>query len=96
MSLEVCVADLTASAVAVTGIGEELAAALSGVDRRLESACVGWQGLSAASLSVVVQQWGASGASLVSRLASHAQDLHGCAASFWDSEQSGASALGAP
>jgi len=96
VSLEVSVADLTASAVAVTGIGEEMACALSGVEGCCESACVGWQGLSAASLNVVVQQWGASSASMLLRLASHAQDLHGCAASFWDSEQSGASALSAP
>jgi len=96
VSLEVCVADLTASAVAVTGIGEELASSLAGVEGRCESACAGWQGLSGSSLSVSVQQWGASGASLLSRLASHAQDLHDCAASFSDSEQSRAQALGAP
>lgn len=96
MSLEVSVADLTASAVAVTGIGEELAVALAGVGGRCESACAGWQGLSAAALSVTVRQWSVSGASLVARLAAHAQDLHGCAEWFRESEQSRASVLGAP
>jgi uncharacterized protein YukE len=96
VSLEVSVADLTASAVAVTGIGEELAVALAGVGGRCESACAGWQGLSAAALSVTVRQWSVSGASLVARLAAHAQDLHGCAASWSDSEQSRARAFGSP
>ena len=96
MSLEVCVADLTASAVAVTGIGEELAVACSGAEVRLESACGGWQGLSAAALSVTAQRWRSDAASLLSRLASHAQDLHGCAASWWESEQHRARGFGAP
>jgi len=96
VSLEVCVADLTAAGVAVTDIGEELASSLAGVEGRLESAGAGWHGLSGSALSVVVQQWDVSGAPMLLRLASHADDLHGCAASFWDSEQSRASALGAP
>ncbi|MDA2950694.1 MAG: hypothetical protein O2892_16900 [Actinomycetota bacterium] len=96
MSLEVSVADLTASAVAVTGIGEEMACALAVAEGRCESAGAGWQGLSGSSLNLVVQQWGASSASILLRLASHAQDLHGCAASFWDSEQTHAGAFEAP
>lgn len=87
MSLEVSVADLIASAVAVTGIGEELAVDLSGVDGRVESAVPGWQGLSAAALSVAAPRWSASGAAVLSRLAAHARDLHRGAALWWESEQ---------
>jgi uncharacterized protein YukE len=96
VSLEVSVADLVASAVAVTGIGEELASSLAGVEGRCESACAGWQGLSGSTLRVVVQQWGGSSASLLARLSSHAEDLHGYAASFWEGEQSHARVFGVP
>jgi uncharacterized protein YukE len=96
VSLEVCIADLTASAVAVTGIGEDLASSLVRVEGSVESASDGWQGLSAAALSVVVRQWCASSASLLLRLGSHAEDLHGCAASCFEGEQSLARAFGAP
>ncbi len=96
MSLEVSVTDLIVAGVAVTGIGDDLASCLARVEGRLESACAGWQGLSGSSLSVVVQQWSASDASLLSRLSTHADDLHGCAASFWETEQVRASVLGAP
>jgi len=95
VSLEVSVADLTASALAVTGIGEEMACALSGVEGRCESACVGWQGLSAGALKAVFQQWSTDDASLLARLGSHADGLQACAEALWRSEQDRAGAFDA-
>ena len=108
MSLDVSVADLAASAIAVSACGEELAAAFAAADRRCAAAQAGGQaggqpggqpggqGLSAVALSAAAQRWAAEGAALLERLRKHAADLHTATQSFWQAEQQAAAALGAP
>ena len=104
MSLDVSVADLAASAIAVSACGEELAAAFAAADRRCAAAQAGGQaggqpggqGLSAVALSVAAQRWAAEGAALLERLRQHAADLHTATQSFWQAEQQAAAALDAP
>lgn len=73
--MDVCVEDLLASVVALTGIGEDLAAAQAVVQRRVEDASPGWQGLSAAGLSAALSGWAEDTAALLQRIGEHAAAL---------------------
>lgn len=93
MSLRVIVEDLVASAVAVTGHGEDLAAAFGGADGRVEAAQSGWQGRSAVALAGLAERWASEGRSVVARMADHAVRLHVSAGEFWAQDQGGAAAV---
>lgn len=95
MSLEVDVADLVASGVAVTTQGEELAARHHGADGRIEAAEAGWRGQSAVALAATAQEWTAATAALLARLRDHASALHTAAEAFAEHEQRSAEALAA-
>ncbi len=93
MSLRVVIEDLVASAVAVTGHGEDLAAAHAAADGRLEAAQSGWQGRSAAALGAVTARWAEDGRQLLARLGEHADRLCVCAREFGQQDAGGADAL---
>lgn len=93
MSLRVSIDDLAASAVAITGHGEDLAVAHCAAEARIDAAQVGWQGQSAAALAAKAAQWAQDSAALLARLSGHAQALHASAAGFWGHEQRSAQAL---
>ena len=95
MSLEVSVTDLVAAAVAVTGIGEDLASSLVRSEGIVESVSVGWQGDSAAALGVLASRLAGADSVLLGRLRELAGALDSCAQAFAADEQSGARALGA-
>ena len=94
MSLRVNIEDLAASAVAVTGLAEDVASRHSAADDRIDAAQSGWQGQSAATLADRAQQWLQDGRDGVARLSDHAQALHTSASEFWAHEQRSAQALG--
>lgn len=75
MALRVVIEDLVASAIAVTGLGEDLASASASSDARVEGAQSGWQGRSAAALTVLAARWAQDSQALVSRMSDHAQGL---------------------
>ena len=79
MSLEVNVSDLVASGVAVTGLGEDLAARHVTADGRIDAAMPGWQGLSAAAMAGMAEHWTATTGVLLARLCDHAQALDAAA-----------------
>ncbi len=93
MSLRVVIEDLAASAIAVTGHGEDLAAAHAAADGLLADAQSGWQGRSAVALAALASRWVDEGRSLVVRMGEHAERLNGCARQFWAQDQGGAGAL---
>ncbi len=93
MSLRVVVEDLVASAVAVTGHGEDLAAVLVAADGRIEAAQSGWQGRSAVALGAVAARWASDGHDVMTRMGEHASRLQVSAREFWAQDQGGAGAL---
>lgn len=96
MALNVNIDDLVASGVAVTGHGEEVATKHCAADSRMERARGGWQGQSAASMSLRMTAWSATTTALLTRLSDHAQGLHTCAQQFWSMEERHADALKVP
>jgi uncharacterized protein YukE len=96
MSLGVSIEDLSASGVAVTGLGEDMAARHAAADCRIDAAHAGWQGLSAATLSARSDSWLATTNALLARLSDHAQGLHTSAQSFCEMEQRHSQALEVP
>lgn len=96
MSLRVVVENLVASAVAVSGHGEDLAAAWVAADGRVDAAQSGWQGRSAAALAGLAERWAAEGRSVVTRMGEHAVRLHVSAREFWAQDQGGAEELVRP
>lgn len=94
MALRVVIEDLAASAIAVTGHGEDLACACAAADGRLEAAQPGWQGRSAVALAALASRWTDEGRSLVVGLGGHAERLSVCAREFWSQDQQGAGELG--
>ncbi len=96
MSLRVNIEDLVASGVAVTGHGEEVACRHAAAANQIDAAQMGWQGMSAAALTVLSEQWTATTAALLSRLSDHAQGLHTSAQGFAEMEQRHSRALAEP
>lgn len=96
MSLRVNIEDLVASGVAVTGHGEEVATTHAAGANRIDAAQMGWQGVSAAAMTVLSEQWSATTAALLSRLSDHAQGLHSSAQGFAEMEQRHSQALAEP
>jgi uncharacterized protein YukE len=93
MSLRVNLEDLLVAGVAVSGHGEDLAAAHAAADGRIDAARSGWQGVSAAALGERAQGWAAATDSLLARLGDHAHGLNACAHEFWLTEQHNAGEL---
>ena len=93
MSLRVVIEDLAASAIAVTGHGEDLAAAHSAADARVADAQSGWQGRSAEALGALASRWAEDGRALVARLSDHAQGLLAGSRQFVQQDQDSADAL---
>ncbi|WP_431240432.1 WXG100 family type VII secretion target [Mycolicibacterium aichiense] len=85
--------DVVSSAVAVTGEGEDLAAAHQGSDARMAAASTGWRGASAAALSAKMDTWATTSTVLLGRMSDHAQGLHGAAQGFSSNEDQSAGAL---
>jgi uncharacterized protein YukE len=93
MTLRVVIEDLVASAIAVTGHGEDLAAAHSAADGRVVDAQSGWQGRSAEALGALSVRWAEDGRALVARLSDHAQGLLAGSLQFVQQDQDSADAL---
>lgn len=93
MSLRVSIEDLVACGMAVTAHGEDLAAAHTAADGRIDAALPGWQGRSAAALCARAAQWSQHSRVVLARIGDHAQVLHAGAARFRDHEQHGAQVL---
>ncbi|EHB58734.1 hypothetical protein MycrhDRAFT_1170 [Mycolicibacterium rhodesiae JS60] len=93
MSLRVNVEGLTASGVAVTGHGEDVAVKHAAAASRIDAAQAGWQGASALAITALSEQWLATTATLVTRLSDHAQGLHASAQGFTEMEQRNSQAL---
>lgn len=93
MSLRVSIEDLAACGLAVTAHGEDLAAAHTAADGRIDAAMSGWQGRSAAALCARAAQWSQHSRVVLARIGDHAQVLHAGAARFHDHEQHGAQVL---
>ena len=85
--------DLVASAVAVTGHGEDLATRHQAADSRIDAAAPGWTGRSAAALHARAARWAEVSTALVTRIGEHAQDLHTCAVVYRCTEEDRASLL---
>jgi uncharacterized protein YukE len=96
VALEVNIEDLVASGVKVTSHGEDVAMKHCTADARIETAHAGWQGHSAASLTLRMAAWSSTTTSLLTRLSEHAQGLHTCAQEFCAMEERHADALEAP
>jgi uncharacterized protein YukE len=96
VSLKVNIEDLVASGVAVTGHGEDVAMKHSTADTRIETAHAGWQGRSAASLTLRMAAWSTTTTTLLTQLSDHAQGLHTCAHEFCAMEQRHAQVLEEP
>ncbi|MCB1290804.1 hypothetical protein [Mycolicibacterium sp.] len=88
--------DLAAAALAVTGVGEDLAGAFADADGRCSAASPGWQGLSASALSVVAQRWADDGAALLARLRELSAAVGECVRAFAETEHSRAGAFDPP
>jgi hypothetical protein len=69
---------MAASAVHVSGQGEDLAVGHMVTDNRIASAEVGWQGTSAAAMTAKLSAWSASSAVLLGLIRDHAQALQTC------------------
>ncbi len=87
MSLRVNVEDLAAAGVAVSGHGEHMAIEHAAAASRIDAAQVGWQGLSAAAMTVLSERWLATTNAQLERLRDHAQGLHASAQGFAEMEQ---------
>ncbi len=87
--------DLLASAVTVTGHGDDLAARHLAADGRIDVAAPGWAGRSAAALDDRAARWAATSNALLTRIGEHALDLHTCAQVYADTEARRAQALDA-
>jgi uncharacterized protein YukE len=85
--LKVNAEDLVASGVTVTGHGEDIAATHCTADTRIESAQGGWQGRSAASMTLRLAAWSTTTTALLTQLSDHAQGLHTCAQEFCAMEE---------
>jgi uncharacterized protein YukE len=96
VALKVSIEDLVASGVAVTGHGEDVAMKHCTADTRIETAHGGWQGRSAASLTLRMAAWSTTTTALLTRLSDHAQSLHTCAQEFCAMEEHHAEALKEP
>ena len=96
MVLKVNVEDLVASGVAVTGHGEDLAMKHGTADTRIESTQAGWQGRSAASMTLRLAAWSTTTTALLNQLSDHAQGLHTCAQEFCAMEERHAEVLKVP
>ena len=96
MPLEVNIEDVVASGVTVTGHGEDVAMRHCAADTRVETAHGGWQGQSAASLTLRMAAWSTTTTTLLAQLSDHAQGLHTCAQEFCAMEERHAEALEAP
>ncbi|WP_197380792.1 WXG100 family type VII secretion target [Mycolicibacterium mengxianglii] len=94
--LKVNVEDLVASGVTVTGHGEDVAMKHNAADTRIETAQGGWQGRSAASMTLRLAAWSTTTTALLTRLSDHAQGLHSCAQEFCAMEERHAEALEEP
>jgi uncharacterized protein YukE len=94
MSFRVIIEDLAASALAITTHGEDLAAAHSAADGRLEDAQSGWQGRSAVALTALAARWASEGRSVVAQMGEYADRLQDCARQYWAQDQGGSDALG--
>lgn len=93
MSLRVSIEDLAACGLAVTAHGEDLAAAHTAADGRIDAAMSGWQGRSAAALCARAAQWSQHSRALLARIGDHAQALHTGTAQLRAHEQRSAQAL---
>lgn len=96
MALRVNIEDLVASGVKVTSHGEDVAMKHCTADTRIETAHGGWQGRSAASLTLRLAAWSTTTTTLLTRLSEHAQGLHTCAQEFCAMEERHAEALEEP
>ncbi|CAN5478762.1 hypothetical protein BH10ACT9_BH10ACT9_14520 [soil metagenome] len=96
MTLKVNIEDLVASGLTVTGHGEDVAMKHCTADTRIETAHGGWQGRSAASLTLRLTAWSTTTTALLTRLSDHAQGLHNCAQEFSAMEERHAEALKEP
>jgi uncharacterized protein YukE len=94
--LKVNIEDLVASGVTVTGHGEDVAMKHCTADTRVETAQAGWQGQSAASMTLRLAAWSATTTALLTQLSDHAQGLHTCAQEFCAMEERHAEALKEP
>ena len=86
MALRVNIEDLSASGVAVTNHGEDLANTHAGADGRTEAAHAGWRGASAAAMAARSAIWLETTNTLLSQMADHAQGLHTGAQAFAETE----------
>lgn len=84
--LRVNVQHLAASGVAVSNHGETVAAKHTAASERLVNAQTGWQGVSAAALTVKTASWTETTTALLTRLFDHAQGLHAGAVTFTEGE----------
>jgi uncharacterized protein YukE len=96
VALKVNINDLVASGLAVAGHGEDVAVKHCSADTRIETAQGGWQGRSAASLTLRMTAWSTTTTALLTRLSDHAQGLHTCAQEFCAMEERHAEALKEP
>lgn len=96
MALKLNIEDLVASGVTVTGHGEDVAVKHCTADTRMETAHGGWQGRSAASLTLRMAAWSTTTTALLTQLSDHAQGLHTCAQEFCAMEERHAQALEEP
>lgn len=93
MTLRVVIEDLVASAIAVTGHGEDLASAGAVADSLVESAQSGWQGCSAVALAVLAARWAEDSQALTQRMSDHAQGLLAGSRQFLHHDEGSSDAL---
>lgn len=77
---------LSASGVSVTNHGEDVASEHAQADTRIETAQVGWRGLSQAAIAARFETWQATTATLLTHMSDHAQGLHRGARCFSEFE----------
>ncbi|MBB3606376.1 WXG100 family type VII secretion target [Mycolicibacterium sp. BK556] len=75
MSLRVNIEHLAASGIAVTSHGEDVGTTHDAAAGRIDAAQAGWQGVSAAAMVLLSEQWVGTTSALVTRLSDHAQEL---------------------
>jgi uncharacterized protein YukE len=93
MSFRVVIEDLVASAIAITGHGEDLAVACAAVDGHLEGAQSGWQGRSVVALAALAARWAQDSQAVLLRMSDHAQGLLAGAGQFLQQDQDSSDAL---
>lgn len=94
--LRVVVEDLLASGVAVTGSGEDLAAAWAASEAGLHAARPGWQGRSGMAVAALGERWAEHSRAAVVGLGDLAEGLFAAARAFRLNEQGGAEELSSP